>query len=119
MAGPSHRGSLPQGLNARYAQDGVTAYSLHPGNIKTELARHYGGLLVSMSGVFLTAIGKTIPEGAATSLFCAVSPKAVAGEYHDESNVDTEGFHPKFNDKAQVDQLWTISEKIMAEKLDK
>ena len=64
-------------------------------------------------------MGKTIPEGAATSLFCAVSPKAVAGEYHDESNVDLEGFHALFKDKAQVDQLWAISEKIMAEKLGK
>ena len=117
MAGPSIFPS--QGLNARYAQDGVTAYSLHPGNIKTGLGRYLGGVANTVVGAAVSAIGKTIPEGAATSVFCAVSPKAVAGEYHDESNVDLEGLHPKFNDKAQVDELWTISEKIMAEKLGK
>ena len=70
-----------------------------------------------MTGILLDLVGKTIPEGAATTVFCALSPKAVPGEYHDESNVDTKGFHVMFNNTEQVDLLWKISEQIMSEKL--
>ena len=105
-----------RGFNDRYSQDGVTAYSLHPGNIKTQLGRHIG-FAQTLNGVFLSISGKSIPEGAATSVFCAVSPKAVAGEYHDECNVDTLGFHPKFRDADNVNTLWALSEKLVAEKL--
>ena len=106
----------PQGFNARYAKDGVTAYSLHPGNIATELARNLGSL-AAISNWFARQVGKTIPEGAATTMFCALSDKAVPGEYHDESNVDMDGNHAHFRDQAQVDELWKISEDLMREKL--
>ena len=108
--------SIPQGFNQRYAADGVTAYSLHPGNIATELARNMGAM-ASISNAFARLVGKTIPEGAATTMFCALSDKAVPGEYHDESNVDMNGAHPLFRDQGQVDALWATSEKIMREKL--
>ena len=94
----------------------MTAYSLHPGNIATELARNLG-VFGSISNAFARMIGKTIPEGAATTMFCALSDKAVPGEYHDESNVDMDGAHPLFRDQGQVDALWATSEKIMREKL--
>lgn len=50
----------------------VKAYSLHPGVIKTNLGRHMGftgGLLNFFVGPF----GKTIPQGAATSVYAATA----------------------------------------------
>ena len=92
---------------------GVTAYSVHPGVIATGLTR-------SMMSATMTKIvysflpTKSVPQGAATSVFASVSPKAVAGEYHYDCNVDLKGSHPHFRDAAQAARLWTVSEEMIA-----
>jgi retinol dehydrogenase-12 len=69
-------------LNRRESGQGVTAYSLHPGVINTELARNN-----PMASVFYTVgqvFMKSIPQGAATTVFCAISNAAKPGEYHSD-----------------------------------
>jgi NAD(P)-dependent dehydrogenase (short-subunit alcohol dehydrogenase family) len=67
----------------RWAKDGITANSLNPGAIKTNLQRHVGGVLRSPP-----EFHKTIAQGAATSVFVATSPllTGIDGRYFDNCN---------------------------------
>jgi len=63
----------------------VTAYSVHPGVIKTNLQSGYEGWLgkVMRASVAITPT-VSVREGAHTSLYCATSPEAPgrgAGKY--------------------------------------
>lgn len=58
-------------LNRRNAGTGVSAYSLHPGVIKTNLGQHLNPVmrgLFSLGQVFL----KSIDQGASTSVYCSL-----------------------------------------------
>ena len=105
-----------QGFNQRYGKHNVTAYSLNPGYVASDLYRHMG-FQQAFAAMIAHMFGKTVPEGAATTLFCALSSKAVAGEYHDDCNVDARGQHPFVHEQSQVDALWYASEKIVRDKL--
>lgn len=60
-------------LHRRYAKDGIVANALHPGIIPTELARdqNVGGMLL---GMFALPFMRSVPRGAATSVYLATSP---------------------------------------------
>jgi NAD(P)-dependent dehydrogenase (short-subunit alcohol dehydrogenase family) len=62
----------------RWAADGITANSLNPGAIATNLQRHIGGTLTTPPEK-----RKTVQQGAATSAFLATSPlvEGVGGRY--------------------------------------
>ena len=65
-------------LDNRFRDDGLRAFALHPGAIMTELARHLtdvtlGEMISSIPEGHEVAF-KSIPQGAATSVFAAVSP---------------------------------------------
>ncbi|XWS49963.1 hypothetical protein CRYUN_Cryun12cG0047500 [Craigia yunnanensis] len=91
-------------------EDGVeiTANSLHPGSIMTNLMRHHG---------FLNSIGhmvgkyflKSIPQGAATTCYVALHPqvKGVSGEYFLDSNIGKPT--SKANDADLAKRLWDFS----------
>ena len=67
----------------RWADDGITANAVHPGAVSTNLARHVDPAvladLIASSGYEF----KTLEQGAATSVFVAVSPQleGVSGRY--------------------------------------
>eukprot|EP00123_Amoebidium_parasiticum_P007662 comp18262_c0_seq1/m.19262 comp18262_c0_seq1/g.19262 ORF comp18262_c0_seq1/g.19262 comp18262_c0_seq1/m.19262 type:complete len:326 (-) comp18262_c0_seq1:51-1028(-) len=91
---------------------GVSAYSCHPGSIKTELGRHLGTVftLAMTAGQMFT---KSIPQGAATSVFLAVSPKVadMGGRYFSDSNParpDAAALDPE-----QAKKLWEVSVKMV------
>lgn len=91
-----------------------TANALHPGVIKTNLTRNmasFAGLGMALASPFAL---KSIPEGAATQCFAAVSPKAagVTGKYLSHCQV----IAPRRDaeDAALADRLWTRSEEIAA-----
>jgi NAD(P)-dependent dehydrogenase (short-subunit alcohol dehydrogenase family) len=100
-------------LARRFAGTQRTANAVHPGIIKTNLARH------NLFGrVFYRAIGpilvKTVPQGAATQVYVATNPAlaTISGKYFADCNVtapraDTE-------DPATANKLWKISEQIAA-----
>ena len=60
-------------LNRRQAQHGIVANALHPGVIATELARDQS-VPFMLLGIFALPFMKSVPQGAATSVFVATSP---------------------------------------------
>jgi len=87
--------------------------SLHPGGIRTELQRHAGGFLWDIP----TYIGlyKTIPQGAATSVYCCTAPEVAeknqGGDYFSDSNVAIPAAYATSVDDAK--KLWEVSEKLV------
>eukprot|EP00009_Paramoeba_aestuarina_P005233 CAMPEP_0201522748 /NCGR_PEP_ID=MMETSP0161_2-20130828/18527_1 /ASSEMBLY_ACC=CAM_ASM_000251 /TAXON_ID=180227 /ORGANISM="Neoparamoeba aestuarina, Strain SoJaBio B1-5/56/2" /LENGTH=297 /DNA_ID=CAMNT_0047921675 /DNA_START=103 /DNA_END=993 /DNA_ORIENTATION=- len=78
------------GLHDRFHNEGIHSYAVHPGVINTELGRNN-----SMAGIFYT-IGqvfmKSIPQGAATTLYCATSKDVIesgSGKYYSDCGLDT------------------------------
>ena len=62
-------------LGRRLENSGVSAYSLHPGVVATDLARHVGatfGPLGSCAVAMIRPFIKTAESGAQTSIYCAV-----------------------------------------------
>ena len=114
------------GLEARHAAAGVRSNAVHPGMIMTDLARHMdeGDMAelgaraaqreASGAGKGLSEF-KTIEQGAATSVFAAVSPKleGIGGRYLD----DAEFAEPSVwaTDAGSAERLWTLSESLVGE----
>lgn len=83
-------------LAAKHDPAKVLAFSLHPGVIQTDLFRHVGGAPGTWAGSALAAVGgavrgvgslilgrplmKTVPQGAATSVYALTSPSLDASK---------------------------------------
>lgn len=91
---------------------GIHAYSLHPGFVHTELARHlFSTPVVQLAALpFQMLIMKNSLEGAQTSLFCALSDGAVPGGYH--SDAQPWAVSPVGQDAEKAKWLWEESERI-------
>jgi NAD(P)-dependent dehydrogenase (short-subunit alcohol dehydrogenase family) len=107
------------GAGRRWAGDGITVNALNPGAIKTNLQRHVGGTLKSPPHFH-----KTIQQGAATSIFLALSPlvEGISGRYFENCNEavpvssrpaqmseSTGIFAPYSLDAGNADRLWEES----------
>ncbi len=125
-------------FNRRHKARGVRATALHPGGIKTELDRHMvpGELetLVAQINAQLAAAGqpafefKTVPQGAATSVWAAfVAPaEDVGGHYCENCQVSkiTEGLISPVSpgvrayalDPERAKALWAKSEEMVGER---
>ncbi|KAK9724654.1 hypothetical protein RND81_05G090100 [Saponaria officinalis] len=77
-------------LTKRLKDEGVqiTANSLHPGTINTNLFR-YNSFVDSVFSKLGNYVLKSVPQGAATTCYVALHPqvKGVSGEYFSDSNV--------------------------------
>eukprot|EP01084_Bolivina_argentea_P253181 425205_1 len=74
-------------FNRRYNKKGITAVSLHPGFIKTELGRYQnsiGSFVMSIGSIF----AKSIPQGAATTIRCVSlsDDEICGGHYYKDCN---------------------------------
>jgi NAD(P)-dependent dehydrogenase (short-subunit alcohol dehydrogenase family) len=116
-------------LDRRLADAGVRAFALHPGAIMTELARYMTG--DDIKELQARAPGgkgmefKTIPCGAATSVFAATAPEldGRGGLYLEDCQVSG----PRTSDEAEMgyesyaldpeaaQRLWTLSEALVGE----
>jgi NAD(P)-dependent dehydrogenase (short-subunit alcohol dehydrogenase family) len=125
-------------FDRRHRAHGVRATALHPGGIRTELDRHMqpGELQATVDRINaeLAAEGrppfqfKTIPQGAATSVWAAfVAPaEEVGGRYCEDSQVSqvTEGLispvspgvRPYALDPEHAKALWARSEELVGER---
>lgn len=108
------------------AARGVRAFSVDPGGIRTPLQRHLTMEEQTAMGWYdaegnLNPLFKTTEQGAATSIWCAVSPllDGLGGAYCANCNVAapwTEGnpphvgVHPHLRDEALAEALWAKSE---------
>ncbi|MGW7238199.1 SDR family NAD(P)-dependent oxidoreductase [Streptomyces sp. NPDC054804] len=113
----------------RWADDGITANALMPGNIAdTNLARHMDMQQVAdfiASGELTLPPQKTVEQGAATSVLLAASPTVagVTGRYYEdcaEAEPVTEragavgGVAPYALDRDNAARLWAVSEALVA-----
>jgi len=104
-----------QELAKRLKGTGISAYSLHPGVIATELGRHMKDTMGVAFATFFKLLQpfiKTPESGAQTSIFCAVD-ESVANEsglyYADCKVTDT---YPNAKREGDSERLWKISEKL-------
>ncbi|KAL6558716.1 hypothetical protein OROMI_019066 [Orobanche minor] len=85
----------------------VTANSLHPGVIATNITQNSGllGCLFGCSDLFL----KNVSQGAATSCYLSLSPKVngVSGEYFEDSNIAKASSTAR--DRELAKKLWGFS----------
>jgi NAD(P)-dependent dehydrogenase (short-subunit alcohol dehydrogenase family) len=125
-------------FDRRHKARGVRATSLHPGGIKTELGRHMEpdelDKLVAQINAQLADAGqppyqwKTIPQGAATSVWAGfVAPaEEVGGRYCENCHVSaitdgfispvSEGVRPYALDPEHAKALWAKSEEMVGER---
>ncbi|CAF1608435.1 unnamed protein product, partial [Didymodactylos carnosus] len=103
-------------LQRRYGNQGIKAYSLHPGGIlSTELTREQTPILTVLMAFFDVIISKTMSQGAMTTLYCALSDEAQPGKYHSNCRVAQPSLTAYNLRKAQ--ELWELSEQILKEKI--
>jgi NAD(P)-dependent dehydrogenase (short-subunit alcohol dehydrogenase family) len=126
-------------FDKRHRSRGVRAAAVHPGGIQTELSRHMGAdalqKVVDQTTQQRTAEGKspfqlkTIPQGAATSVWAAVVATAdeVGGEYcanchagkilSDDVTITavSEGVRSYKLDPKNTEALWKKSEEMVGE----
>lgn len=118
-------------LDARYRDRGIRAFSLHPGAILTGLMRHAPAETLVQHNIMDpggTAIvdpandRKNIPQGAATQLWCAVSPQleGLGGVYCEDCDVAPEagegaarGVKSWASDPELAERLWALSETLV------
>ncbi|WP_342088113.1 SDR family NAD(P)-dependent oxidoreductase [Dyadobacter sp. OTU695] len=119
-------------LDNRARGSNVRAYSLHPGSIGgTELGREAPLELFQRMG-FMDANGnmlpevaaalKTIPQGAATTVWCATSPllNNIGGVYCEDADIaplaadisKPQGVNPYSLDEASAKKLWALTEQM-------
>jgi NAD(P)-dependent dehydrogenase (short-subunit alcohol dehydrogenase family) len=126
-------------IDRRHRNRGVRAAAVHPGVIRTELARHVDAgeidKMIELRSQQLVAEGKapfqwkTIPQGAATSVWAGVvaAPDQVGGKYCEDCHVanlapDTvatntmhEGVRAYALDANNAEALWEKSEELVGE----
>lgn len=127
-------------FDRRHKHHGVRAAAVHPGGIKTELGRHTGernlAALVEQINQQLAAQGKapfqwkTVPQGAATSVWAAAFASAdeIGGRYCENCHVSdivpddalitpvSEGVRGYALDPVTAQALWKKSEEMVGEK---
>ena len=99
---------------------GFTSYALHPGVILTELGRHLTAEDSEGLAKRLPTF-KTIPQGAATTVYAAVADGIPNGSYLEDAAVAgpvnddyTAGYMPWAVDPDEAERLWTWSEQQTA-----
>ncbi|MEU7140365.1 SDR family NAD(P)-dependent oxidoreductase [Nocardia sp. NPDC046473] len=120
---------LAVGLHARYAVEGLTANAVMPGGIVTGLQRHLDPEQLAAAGWPALRRRGDIPpgwrtpeQGAATSVWAAVAPGLVGGEYLEDCAVATAwnadgnpppGYYlPYAVDPGRADRLWALAEQL-------
>jgi len=120
-----------RGLEDRFGGKGIHAYAVHPGGIHTNLGRHMTEQDMAWMTDRMKKLAeetgepskgfKTIPQGAATSVWAATADELEGrgGLYAEDVNVaemddakPTGGVRSYALDKDKADRLWTLSEKL-------
>ncbi len=93
---------------------GVTSNVVHPGLVKTNIARTAPAPIRGAFNLLGGFFAKTPAEGAATQVYVATNPalEGVSGAYFEDCNpVQVSGDNHMF-DEAMADQLWTVAEEM-------
>ncbi|CAF1534063.1 unnamed protein product, partial [Adineta steineri] len=100
-------------LQRRFGAQGLRAYVLHPGLVRTSL---HAAMSNWFAAPLILLLFKTPLEGAQTNLFCSVSDEAVPGKYHSDCRQSELG-NPHAENSERAREWWEYSEKIVAEKI--
>nr|WP_246586908.1 SDR family NAD(P)-dependent oxidoreductase [Stakelama flava] len=127
-------------FDARHRDRGVRAASVHPGGIQTELTRSLepDAFMAAFQAMHEEHLkqgnppfeGKTIPQGAATTIWAAIAADAdeIGGHYCEDchvaevlaDNVETSAFNPGVrryaNDLDHAEALWAKAAELTGEK---
>jgi NAD(P)-dependent dehydrogenase (short-subunit alcohol dehydrogenase family) len=106
---------LSRKLAVKLAGTNATSNALHPGFVKTSIARGQGRLTEIAFDIVGPLIAKNIEEGAATTCYAASHPRLakVSGEFMEDSNVVTVGGKHHLENDALADRLWAVSEEML------
>ena len=101
-------------LATRLEGSSITSNVIHPGLVKTNIARTAPIIMRKAFDWFGDLIAKTPQEGAATQVYVATNPslKGVSGAYFEDCNAVTVGGDNYIFDKPMAERLWTISEEM-------
>jgi len=124
-------------FDRRHKASGVRATALHPGAIRTELSRHMAPGAMEKLIADINASQpkgaapfrfKSIPQGAATSVWaaCVADAEAIGGRYCEDCHVAEfasapgvrEGVQPYALDPQRAQALWQKSEELVGERFN-
>jgi NAD(P)-dependent dehydrogenase (short-subunit alcohol dehydrogenase family) len=126
-------------LDSLGQRHGVRAFSVHPGGVVTDLIRNMSQAEIDASDVVdkagrpiiaPTANKKTPQQGAATSVWCATSPRldGIGGVYCEDCDIaralpsddskELHGVRPRASDPVAAGRLWQLSEQLTGIALD-
>ncbi|MGH0190746.1 UNVERIFIED_CONTAM: hypothetical protein FKN15_050236 [Acipenser sinensis] len=100
-------------LARRLQGTGVTANSLHPGIVMTEVMRYYNWLIRALFNIVGFFFMKSSMEGAVSSIYCAVSEdvEGITGKYFD-SDCSLVLPAPLARDPALARKDWEVCERL-------
>ncbi|MCU1400688.1 MAG: short-chain dehydrogenase/reductase [Acidimicrobiales bacterium] len=115
------------GAARRWDGDGILVNAAMPGGVATPLQRHMPPDYMEQAAVRYGAKAlKSVEQGAATSVFCAVSPllDGISGRYFEDCNeavvlsaaAEGDGMHgvaPFASDPDNATRLWSVSERLL------
>ena len=101
-------------LAKRWDATKLTANAIHPGVIRTNLARHYNPVVRHGLRIVGKVLFKTVEQGAATQCYVSVHPdiNCVSGNYFSDCNPAETSKHGEDADMAR--RLWDVSENIVS-----
>ncbi len=102
-------------MNARRVDAGVTVNSLHPGLIRTNLARNMKGPLMLALGLVMLPFMISVAQGAATSCYVATSPEVdgITGRYFADCALAKS--NPLAMERELAERLWSESATLTAQ----
>ena len=106
-------------LADRLSATSATSNALHPGVIKTNIARNQAWYVRTLFDTFGGLFTKSMAQGAATTCYLAGSPQlaAVSGYFFADCKPITLSSSNHLYDKAMAAKLWTVSEQLTAKYL--
>jgi WW domain-containing oxidoreductase len=95
----------------------ATSNALHPGVIRTNLARSTKGIFSNLISVFAKPFERTVEQGAATQCYVATQPglSTVSGQYFADCRQSKPSGDAQRGELAS--QLWQVSESLVADRL--
>ena len=106
--------ALDYDLNFQKDGKPIAAFSLHPGVISTNLTRHTwgGSVFTTLGAPFM----KTIPQGAATTIYCSLTKEALANRGGYFADAAFRGATAKGQNVANAARLMKVTREILEKK---
>ncbi|CAL8077495.1 unnamed protein product [Calicophoron daubneyi] len=98
-------------LTRRWADSNITAVSVHPGLVKTEIFRHRSWIQWLVHSLLPNWLARTPLEGCQTVVYCALTEDLVPGAYYSDCRISR--VNPQALKTEVGDCLWNSSEQLI------